>query len=72
MKGIRKKGGALLLAAVVPGFCAFSCSTTVARQFRDAALAGAVSFVEQGVFNALDALWPVSATDESATASSSP
>ena len=63
MNRVQKKAWALLLAAAVPGFCTFSCSSTVARQFRDAALAGAVSFVEQGVFDALDTFWPVSATD---------
>lgn len=64
MKRIQKKAWALLVAAAVPGLCTFSCSSTVARQFRDAALAGAVSFVEQGVFDALDTFWPVSAADE--------
>ncbi len=58
MKTARKRLGALMLAAAMPGFCAFSCSGTLAREFRDAAISGATSVVEQAVIDALSSVLP--------------
>ena len=57
MKRARRRIGVLLLAVATPGFFALSCSGTVVREFRDAAVSGAASFVEQGVFDLLDGVF---------------
>lgn len=58
MKIRRRKMAALLLAVAAPGFMVFSCTGTVGRQFRDAALAGAANFVTAETFDILSALFP--------------
>ena len=58
MKALKK--WALILGLAGPAITNFSCSGAVWQQFRDAALAGAASFVEQATFDFLDANLPIS------------
>ena len=58
MKISRKKIGALVLAVAAPGFTVFSCSGTIGREFRDAAVSGAANFVTQLTFDYLDFFVP--------------
>lgn len=58
MRKMNKKAVWLMLAAVVPGFGAWSCSGMVTREVRDAAVTGTASFVEQSVFDLLDRVFP--------------
>ena len=64
MKIRRRKMAALLLAVAAPGFTVFSCTGTVGREFRDAALAGAANFVTQETFNILDLFFPDPVVEE--------
>ena len=57
MRRARRRIRVLLLALAAPGLFALSCSSTIAREFRDAAINGAASFVEQEVFNLLDTIF---------------
>ncbi len=63
MKKRSSKMLALVLAAATPGFFAFSCSGLVARESRDAALAGLAAVVEAQTFDILDATLPDRAAD---------
>ena len=58
MKKTKRKIGALLLVAATPGFWAMSCSGTVAREFRDAAIDGAASWVDLTAFELMDRVFP--------------
>lgn len=62
-KTIRSKLGALLVTAAVPGMFAFSCSGSVSRQFRDAAINGATTFVEAFTLDLLSTLVPTQAIE---------
>lgn len=53
MKKTSRKLLALVLAASTPGLFAFSCSSMLARETRDAALAGLSAFVEAQTFDTL-------------------
>ena len=54
MKKSNWKKGLLILGLSGPMVANFSCSTGFLEQFRDAALDGATSFVEQATFDMLD------------------
>ena len=58
MKKTKRKIGALLLVVATPGFWAMSCSGTVTREFRDAAIDGAASWVDLTAFELLDRIFP--------------
>jgi|GEM_PF-2183124 len=58
MKFSRRKLAALILVAATPGSMMFSCSGTVGREFRDAAISGATNFVNQATFDILDFFFP--------------
>ena len=64
MRKAGRKLGMLLATIAVAGVTTLSCSSTVARQFRDAALSGATSYFEQQTYDLLAACWPVSDTDQ--------
>jgi len=55
---------ALVWMTAVPGTMAWSCSGTLSRDIRDAAIAGLTSFVEAQTFDLLDLLFPETATEE--------
>ena len=63
MKFSRRKLAALMLTVATPGSMMFSCSGTIGREFRDAAIDGASNFVTQETFNLLDFFF----TDTAAT-----
>lgn len=48
----------LILAVAVPGMSAWSCSTILGREFRDAAINGASGAVEAAFFALVDAMLP--------------
>lgn len=64
MRRSKLKSWGLILAVALPGSAAMSCSGTAARELRDAALAGASSFVTEETFNLLDAFFPERAPEE--------
>jgi hypothetical protein len=49
----RLKKWALVFGLAGPTVASLSCSSTVAEQFRDAAISGAASFVEQATIDLL-------------------
>lgn len=64
MRERARRLGMLLVAAAFSGCVGLSCSSTVARQFRDAALSGATSYFEQQTYDLLDAIWAVSDVED--------
>jgi hypothetical protein len=54
MKKCNWKKGLLILGLSGPMVANFSCSSAFLEQFRDAAISGATSFVEQVTYDLLD------------------